>query len=561
MADNTSLFGTPTTTGQVASKNFTTLYSGPVNTIPVDVVGNTTYDLASSTLVGGANLTLVGSDGSTDTIKFLSGTNITVSSVDNSTILISTNADINTTYTINASTTTGGANFNLVSSDAVTDTIKFAGAGTTTVTRTSDSLITITSTDANTTYTQNASSTTGGANLNLVGSDSTIDPVKFTGTGSVTITRTDANTITVDSTGITPGSIGLDDLNDVTFGTLSKGQLLYYNGTTWINTDVFEFDASGNRPTFVNNTGSVGISTGLASIKNTGASAWINGDGSGMLIGLDNNANLTTAFVRVGSEYDTGGNQRFLVQTSTAGVTTGGGTWDATPIAATKNYTNINENTLYVDGANNFVGINTTSPSYGLEVQGTAYINSNLTVHGTTILGNNYIADSTTVVGKFDVLGGVSSTTNFLHVDPTSGFTGLNNASPTVQLDVGGAGNFTGDVAAISFTVDGISAIDTNTLTTTAITPVSISQTVRQSQKTIIHIKNNVTSEVHIVEALALRVDATTALLTTYGEMYSGASALATFTADVSGGSLRILATPASANSTTFQAQRITLGN
>jgi hypothetical protein len=52
-------------------------------------------------------------------------------------------------------------------------------------------------TDNNTTYTQNASSTTGGANLNLVGSDSTTDSVKFAGSTNVTVTRTDADTITI----------------------------------------------------------------------------------------------------------------------------------------------------------------------------------------------------------------------------------------------------------------------------------------------------------------------------------------------------------------------------
>ena len=48
-----------------------------------------------------------------------------------------------------------------------------------------------------------------------------------------------------------------------------------------------------------------------------------------------------------------------------------------------------------------------------------------------------------------------------------------------------------------------------------------------------------------------MRVDATTALITIYGEMYTTAS-LASFDADVSTGSLRLLVTPASANSTTF---------
>ena len=119
----------------------------------------------------------------------------------------------------------------------------------------------------------------------------------------------------------------------------------------------------------------------------------------------------------------------------------------------------------------------------------------------------------------------------------------------------------TSDVSFSSVTVDTISGYDTQTTTTTATTAANISATIRKTQKVVIYIKDNVTNEIHVLEALAMAVDATTALLTTYAEMYSGAAALATFTADVSSGTLRILATPATTNSTTFQAQRITLGN
>jgi hypothetical protein len=50
---------------------------------------------------------------------------------------------------------------------------------------------------ANTTYTQNASSTTGGANLNLVGSDSTTDSIKLSGGTGVTVSRLDADTVDI----------------------------------------------------------------------------------------------------------------------------------------------------------------------------------------------------------------------------------------------------------------------------------------------------------------------------------------------------------------------------
>ena len=65
-------------------------------------------------------------------------------------------------------------------------------------------------------------------------------------------------------------------------------------------------------------------------------------------------------------------------------------------------------------------------------------------------------------------------------------------------------------------------------------------------------------ANVHCLNYTALRTGASTAMLTTYGEMYSG-SALATFTADVSGGILRLLVTPASATSTVFSVVRTSL--
>ena len=63
------------------------------------------------------------------------------------------------------------------------------------------------------------------------------------------------------------------------------------------------------------------------------------------------------------------------------------------------------------------------------------------------------------------------------------------------------------------------------------------------------------TGEVHVLEALAFQKGGT-GYLTTYAEMYSGA-ALATFTATVVSGAIRILATPASTNSTTFTVVRL----
>jgi hypothetical protein len=160
---------------------------------------NTTYTIDATTASGGANFNLVGSDSSTDTIKIASGTNITVSRTDANTITID-GSDLNTTYAISSASTTGGANLTLTGSDASTDSVAYLGSGATTVTSTDANTITIASTDTNTTYTQNASATSGGANLNLVGSDSTTDSIKLASGTNVTVTRTDADTVTFSST-------------------------------------------------------------------------------------------------------------------------------------------------------------------------------------------------------------------------------------------------------------------------------------------------------------------------------------------------------------------------
>ena len=147
-------------------------------------------------------------------------------------VITNTSINTDTTYTINASTTAGGANLNLAGSDSTTDSVKFLGSGATTITRTDADTITVSSTDANTTYTQNISSTTGGANLNLVGSDSTTDTVKFASGTGVTVAYTDANTATV--------SIGqsVATSDDVTFGSVIIDGVITLNTATTTTTSL-----------------------------------------------------------------------------------------------------------------------------------------------------------------------------------------------------------------------------------------------------------------------------------------------------------------------------------
>jgi hypothetical protein len=199
---NLNLVGSDASTDTIkfSGSGATTVAQTSANEITISSVDtNTTYTQDASTTTGGANVNLVGSDATTDTIKYAGAGSVTVVATDASTVTI-TGTDTNTTYTVDASATTGGANLNLVGSDATTDTVKFSGSGATTVAQTSANEITISSVDTNTTYTQDVSTTTGGANLNLVGSDATTDSVKFAGGTNVTVVATDASTMTINAT-------------------------------------------------------------------------------------------------------------------------------------------------------------------------------------------------------------------------------------------------------------------------------------------------------------------------------------------------------------------------
>ena len=97
-----------------------------------------------------------------------------------------------------------------------------------------------------------------------------------------------------------------------------------------------------------------------------------------------------------------------------------------------------------------------------------------------------------------------------------------------------------------------LSSQATAQITTSSTTQTSIMSTSKNVMKCIVSIRDTVTSALHTVEVLLLRNGSSAALITVYGELYTSIWPLATFDADVSGGNIRLLVTPASSNSTTF---------
>ena len=118
---------------------------------------------------------------------------------------------------------------------------------------------------------------------------------------------------------------------------------------------------------------------------------------------------------------------------------------------------------------------------------------------------------------------------------------GIGTNNPTAKLDV------EGNIRLQSVNRDYV----TSTLTTTTETAVAtLSSTIYRSAKFMIQVTEG--SEYQVTEALMIH-DGTDAFVTVYGTMFTGSAALATFDADISGGSMRLLATSATTASTVYK--------
>jgi hypothetical protein len=105
-----------------------------------------------------------------------------------------------------------------------------------------------------------------------------------------------------------------------------------------------------------------------------------------------------------------------------------------------------------------------------------------------------------------------------------------------------------------------VEAFNVQTLTTTAVTQVAIASYAVATYggvKVVVTSHDSVATERSITEIIITH-DGTTAVATEYAQVNT-ATALATFDVDISGGNIRILATPASTNSTAFTVKAITL--
>jgi len=275
----------------------------------------------------------------------------------------------------------------------------------------------------------------------------------------------------------------LSDLTDVSITSANEGQTLYYDATVskWKNNSILEVDDTATR-------GGIVVGAGITQPMITFDRQ---ADGVNAMYGIRGiSADTDPWFVGAGS---TGTDSGYLEIAT--GDNTGDPMGDASPIyvrqyngysggasvpwyggtgAIVNQLTLLDEDghtiipndltvdggTLFVDSSVNKVGINNSSPTVALDVTGSVLINDNLTVNGSTTLGNNYIVDQTNVVGQFKV---TNNSVDNLFVDKTTGYVGINDNTPSYNLDVNGTANIE-----TSLTVPSITTLTGDDLSITA---------------------------------------------------------------------------------------------
>lgn len=107
---------------------------------------------------------------------------------------------------------------------------------------------------------------------------------------------------------------------------------------------------------------------------------------------------------------------------------------------------NIGFDVLFVDTSSNKVGVNTTSPTSSLTVNGSANITNDLDARGIFYVKNTGVGINNSspafdldVIGDVAISGILTVDTSTLVVDPTNNRVGIGNPSPGFELDVTGA--------------------------------------------------------------------------------------------------------------------------
>ena len=169
-----------------------------------------------------------------------------------------------------------------------------------------------------------------------------------------------------------------------------------------------------------------------------------------------------------------------------------------------------------------------------------------------SILDDSNITDTGSLItlGSNTTVSGTLTSSGLVTADELSV---TNDATFNGSVDASGQ-----EVTAGTYVINSIAVNGSSTATTSATTQVavdSVSKTTFRTVKYLVQITNSTDSTYHATEILVTH-DGTTPSITEYATIFTGSAEEATFSADISGSNLRLLATPASTDSMTFKITR-----
>ena len=159
--------------------------------------------------------------------------------------------------------------------------------------------------------------------------------------------------------------------------------------------------------------------------------------------------------------------------------------------------------------------------------------------------GGTWKATTGTAAGDFEFRGNTGGTnTGLMYMDTSTG-----------RVAVGNGFNSTNVKAALQVEVLGIETNQSSVASTSQYTCESFPAADFRSARYTVQVTNVTDSTYQITEILLIH-DGTTPSMTEYGTIFTGSAAEATFDADIVSGNIRLLATPASADSMQFKVVR-----